>query len=301
MSDYTYKLTELLKGVPLKEYVPLSLMTTFRIGGPARFVAQPQTEQQLLQVLSACKETGCPYRVLGNGSNTLAPDSGYAGLILRLDQAFAPPSFEHCRLVCSSGEKLSAIAKMSVAHGFRGMEGLEGIPGTVGGACAMNAGAYGYEIKQILKKVRLCQDGEIYEKAVEDADLGYRTSTFSAPDAILVSATFCLEPDDGFSEERMLAFGARRKEKQPLELPSAGSIFKRPEGNFAGTLIENAGLKGLRCGSAAVSEKHAGFIVNMGEATERDVRLLIETVQKRVYEASGIMLDRELKYWNEVG
>ena len=301
MSDYTYTLPGMLSGVPLKEYVPLSLLTSFRIGGPARFVAQPENEEQLLKVLAVCHTTGCPYRVLGNGSNTLAPDAGYNGLILLIDKPFSPLRFDHCRLICSAGETLSSAAKTSVAHGFRGMEGLEGIPGSVGGACAMNAGAYGYEIKQILRSVHFWRNGEVFETAVSDADLSYRKSAFSAPDTILISAVFELQPDDGFSEERMLAFGARRKEKQPLELPSAGSAFKRPEGNFAGTLIENAGLKGMRCGGAAVSEKHAGFIVNLGGATERDVRTLIEAVRQRVYEASGIMLERELKYWNEVG
>jgi len=187
------------------------------------------------------------------------------------------------------------LSRDTVKHGLSGMERLAGIPGTVGGACAMNAGAYGGEIKQILKRIRVLHENVVEWVTVLDDDLGYRKSRFSFPDAIALEAEFELLPDDGTALQTMQICMEKRREKQPLEFPSAGSTFKRPEGHFAGALIEQCGLKGYSIGGAQVSEKHAGFIVNVGNATEADVNRLIQYVTKTVKEQTGVSLEPEIK------
>lgn len=286
--------------IPHFENVPLSSLTSFRIGGPADIVFFPETEKQLVRIVSLSKKQNIPFRLLGNGTNTLAPDSGYHGFIICLNRVFSALSVTDTFCRCSAGMLLSTLARETGRLGLAGMEGLEGIPGTVGGACAMNAGAYGYEIKQILHRVRILRGGEIDEIDVCESDLGYRSSAFSFPNAILIEAEFSLSHDDGKAVDRMNDFRARRQEKQPLEYPSAGSVFKRPQGYYAGSLIEQCGLKGYSIGGAMVSEKHAGFIINTGNATESDVKKLIDHIQNIVFKATGVQLERELKYWNEV-
>ena len=290
-----------LKGLDVTTDVPLSTLTSFRIGGPAALVVRPKTEDELCLALRTAQKFNLPWRILGRGSNVLAPDDGFYGMIVRLDAPFSPMRLEGNLLYCSAGESLSDVAAYSVQQGMSGMEGLEGIPGTVGGACAMNAGAYGAEMKQILRAVRVYRNGSIEDVTVQDADLGHRRSAFAAPAAIVLSAVLELTPDsDGHAADRLQDFHQRREEKQPLSYPSAGSIFKRPEGHFAGGLIEQCHLKGLTFGGAQVSPKHAGFIVNIGGATAADVSALIEEIQCRVYSETGVQLERELKYWNEV-
>ena len=288
----------LLSDMDVKTDVPLKELTSFRIGGPAAFVVRPKTESELCRALSAAEESELPFRILGNGTNVLAPDAGFPGLVLRLDAPFFPLLIDGCTVHAAAGESLARAAHASVAAGLSGMEGLEGIPGTVGGACAMNAGAFGAEIKQILRRVRLLRDGELSDVTVQDGDLGHRRSVFAAPNAVVTGAEFELLPDDGHAAERTADFARRRKEKQPLSLPSAGSVFKRPAGHFAGGLIEQCGLKGLRIGGAEVSTLHAGFIVNRGGATCADVVALIEEIQRRVLLETGVRLERELKFWN---
>lgn len=290
-----------LNGLDVKTDVPLSTLTTFRIGGPAAYVVRPSNETELCLALRTAQEFDLPWRLLGRGSNVLAPDQGFDGMIVRLDKPFFSAELSGNTLVCAAGESLHDIAVQSVRAGLTGMEGLEGIPGTVGGACAMNAGAYNAEIKQILRRVRLYRCGEISDVTVQDADLGHRRSAFAAPSSIVLSATLELAPDeDGGADARMREFSERRREKQPLSYPSAGSIFKRPAGHFAGGLIEQCGLKGLTFGGAQVSTLHAGFIINIGGATCADVCALIEEIQSRVQSETGVLLERELKYWNEV-
>ena len=278
-----------------KQNIPLSEMTSFRVGGPARFVLYPQSYEASAEAVSFAKEHGIPLALLGKGTNILASDQGFDGCVIRFDAPFHEPIYHGTEVIACCGTSMTALAKDTVRHGLMGMECLCGIPGTVGGACAMNAGAYGGEIKQILKRIRILKDGEDRWIDVQDCDLGYRRSAFAFPDAIALEAAFSLRPDDGTAYETMQRCMEKRREKQPLELPSAGSTFKRPEGHFAGALIDRCGLKGYTIGGAQVSPKHAGFIVNIGDATERDISALIAYVQQTVLRETGVMLEPEIK------
>ncbi len=294
------KVMSALKGMNVKQNVPLSELTSFHIGGPAALVLRPRNAEEIGRAIQACSQFSLPYCVLGNGSNILAPDKGYRGLVIRIDTPVTAPVFIDTRVTCAAGASLSVLARDSVAHGLMGMENLAGIPGTVGGGCAMNAGAYGSEIRHIVKSVRVLRQGRVEDISPKRGDFGNRTSRFAAPDTIVLSATFELLPDDGGAKERMLACARERKEKQPLSFPSAGSVFKRPKGRFAGSLIESCGLKGASVGDAEVSMLHAGFIINRGQATERDVLSLISLIQQRVFDETGVQLEREVKLLSEV-
>lgn len=275
--------------VPAKDY------TSFRIGGPMAFFAEPGSAEELCSLLDKADEIGFPVYVIGNGSNLLISDKGVDALFIRIGSNFSDYSIDGNMLTADAGALLSVVAKESVNAGLAGLEWASGIPGTVGGGVAMNAGAYGGEIKQVLHSVTFIRNGELITKLVEYDDLGYRKSAFAFPTAVVVSTMMELRPDDGGARERMLDYTARRREKQPLEFPSAGSTFKRPRGHFAGALIEQAGLKGTRIGGAMVSPKHAGFIVNIGNASFDDVTALIEHVKETVFENSGVMLEPEVK------
>lgn len=294
------KVLPALKGMNVKQNVPLSELTSFHIGGPAALVLRPRNAEEISRAIQVCSQFSLPYCVLGNGSNILAPDKGYRGLVIRLDTPVTAPVFFDTRVTCAAGASLSVLARESVAHGLMGMETLSGIPGTVGGGCAMNAGAYGSEIRHIVKSVRVLHQGRVEEVTAKRSDFGNRTSRFTAPDTIVLAATFELTPDDGGAKERMLACARERKAKQPLSFPSAGSVFKRPKGRFAGSLIESCGLKGVSVGDAEVSMLHAGFIINRGQATEKDVLSLIALIQQRVYDETGVQLEREVKLLSEV-
>ena len=289
-----------LPGLDIKCNVPLSTLTSFRIGGPAAMLLRPRGAEEIRRAIQACSQFGCPYCVLGNGTNVLAPDAGYPGLIIRIDTPLTSPLFVDDTVTCPAGTPLSVVARDSVMNGFRGMETLSGIPGTVGGAVAMNAGAYGAEIRHIIERVRILKHGRVQDVAAQKTDFGNRTSRFCAPEVVVLSATFRLEADDGGARERMLETTRERREKQPLSLPSAGSVFKRPKGRFAGALIESCNLKGVSVGGAQVSPLHAGFIVNTGGASESDVLELIKLIQQRVFEATGVPLEREIKLLSEV-
>ena len=289
-----------LKGLDIKCNVPLSTLTSFRIGGPAAMVLRPRNAEDIRKAIQACSQFGCPYCVLGNGTNILAPDAGYPGVIIRIDTPLTTPLFVDTTVTCPAGTALSVLARESVNMHLMGLETLSGIPGTVGGAVAMNAGAYGAEIRHIIKSARILKAGRVLDVETKKTDFGNRTSKFAAPDVIVLSATFQLEHDDGGAKERMLDTTRQRKEKQPLALPSAGSVFKRPNGRFSGALIEGCGLKGFSVGGAQVSPLHAGFIVNNGNATERDVLDLISIIQHRVFEETGVQLEREVKLLHEL-
>ncbi len=286
-------------GLPIERDVPMRSLTTFRLGGPADFVLRAQDEDQVLFACRAAKELNIPIYTIGNGSNLIVRDGGIRGLVIIIGERMAAIKKEGTVLTAGAGIPLTELAWEAVRLGLGGLEWACGIPGTLGGACAMNAGAYGGELKQVIKTVRYLEDGRILEKSVSDDEMGYRVSAYSAPGRIVLSATLTLVPDDGGAKTRQEDYLARRSEKQPLEYPSAGSVFKRPPGCFAGALIESAGLKGLRVGGAQVSVKHAGFIVNTGDATASDVLQLIDEVKARVWKAHGVELNCEPKIWGE--
>ncbi len=291
-------LTRLVKELEIykiRTNAPMAEYTSFRIGGPAELLFMPEDREQLEIGMSKAEELGVPYMIIGNGSNLLVSDGGIDGLVIRIAGDFSGIEYSGNKLKARAGTLISAAAKDSVERGLMGLEWAAGIPGTVGGAVAMNAGAYGGEIKQVLTNVEYIEDGEVRSAEPGEGDLGYRFSRFTAPERIVLSAEFSLLPDDGVTRERMRDYAERRRTKQPLAYPSAGSTFKRPAGRYAGALIEQAGLKGASVGGAEVSTLHAGFIINKGGATCEDVKRLIELVQERVYESSGVALETEVK------
>lgn len=283
-----------LSHMEIKYGVPMRTMTSFRIGGPANLLF-PATEEALAEALGVAAEMGVQPFVLGNGTNLLVRDGGIEEPVLCVGQAFSRITRHDNEYMAGAGALFGAFARQTVRDGFMGLEWAAGIPGSVGGAVAMNAGAYGGETGQCLRRVRYIERGKLQTAAVREGELGYRQSPYSAPERVTVAAEFALMPDDGHSAERMEAFLAQRKAKQPLAYPSAGSVFKRPPGQYAGALIQQAGLKGARVGGAQVSELHAGFIVNTGGATCADVCALIALVRRRVLETSGVELPCEVK------
>lgn len=275
--------------------IPLSELTSFRVGGAARLVLRPNSYEAIRDAVEFAARRNLPLALLGKGTNILASDHGFDGCVIRFDTPLHDPIYHGTTVIACCGTSMTALSRETVKRGLMGMECLCGIPGTVGGACAMNAGAYGGEIRQILKRIRVLRNGRDEWVSVSDGDLGYRKSVFSFPNAIALEAEFELKEDDGTAAETMQRCMEKRREKQPLDLPSAGSTFKRPEGHFAGALIDQCGLKGYTIGGAQVSEKHAGFIVNIGGATESDISSLIEHVQRTVMERTGVMLEPEIK------
>ena len=280
--------------------VPLSDLVSIRVGGPAAFVLQPKGEGDLCRALDLCRQEHIPVILLGNGTNVLPRDEGFSGLLLQLSGDGAAPRFDGTRVTVGAGCSLTSLAKESVQRGLMGLERLCGIPGTVGGAGAMNAGAYGGEFKSVLRRVRCYRDGAFVWEDARLEDMGYRKSPYAWPQTVVTAVKLELAPDDGTAAATMADCMKRRREKQPLSLPSAGSTFKRPEGHFAGTLIEGCGLKGCSIGGAQVSELHAGFLVNRGGATAGDVRALMGHVQDVVYRETGVMLEPEVKNLEEL-
>lgn len=269
--------------------------TTFKAGGPLALLAEPSDAASAEKLISYITEKEIPYYIIGNGSNLLIPDEGVDKLFIRFAGELADFRIEGNELICGAGASMASAAKRSVAEGLMGLEWAAGIPGTVGGAVAMNAGAYGGEIKQVLKEVTVIEGGKLKTVKAEDSAMGYRRSAYSFPGMTVLEAVFALRPDDGGAASRMEDYSRRRREKQPLSYPSAGSTFKRPEGHFAGALIEKAGLKGFSVGGAQVSEKHAGFVINTGNATASDVMEVIRIVRRAVFESEGVMLEPEVK------
>jgi UDP-N-acetylmuramate dehydrogenase len=288
-----------LPGMTLLENEPLAGHCSFRIGGPARALAVPSDVTALAKVCSILKEHQIAPFILGNGTNLLFPDEGLAELfIISTEKLQRLELLPDGAIYAESGVSLSRLASFAQQNGLQGLEFASGIPGSVGGGCFINAGAYGGEIKDVIESV-VClylPDQGLYELTAEQCQYGYRRSYFSTHfGCVILSAVFRLRPGD--KEEiagKMREMNEKRRQKQPLELPSAGSAFKRPEGHFAGALIEQAGLKGYTVGGAQVSEKHAGFVVNVGGATSHDVYDLMMHVRKTVYEQSGVVLEPEV-------
>lgn len=276
---------------------PMSGHTTFRVGGPADYFVTPADTGEIREVIRLCRDRNVPYYIVGNGSNLLVGDRGYRGVIIQVFRYMNQISTEGEIIRAQAGALLSKVAAVACEAELTGMEFASGIPGTLGGAVRMNAGAYGGEMKQVLKCAEvLTPDGEILEIPVEDMKMGYRTSIVSARDYVVLQAVLSLKK--GNREEiraKMEELRKKRVEKQPLEYGSAGSTFKRPEGYFAGKLIEDAGLRGFRVGNAQVSEKHCGFVINRGGATAAEVDELMNEVIRRVEANSGVRLEPEVK------
>lgn len=296
---------ELLCGCAGEENVrrqePMSLHTTFRIGGPADLFVTPGSIQAVADSIRICKETQTPYAVIGNGSNLLVSDTGYRGVIIQIGRNLNQVSVNGEEIRAQAGAMLSVIAKTALSESLTGFEFASGIPGTLGGAVVMNAGAYGGEMKDVLTEVTvLTREGEIRTIPAEKLEMGYRTSLAAKNGWIILEAVLKFQKGDAEAiRGRMEELKMQRVTKQPLDLPSAGSTFKRPEGYFAGKLIMDAGLRGFTVGGAQISEKHCGFVVNKGGATAEDVRNLICAVQKKVQEDAGVKLEPEVKFLGE--
>ncbi|MCD8300272.1 MAG: UDP-N-acetylmuramate dehydrogenase [Clostridiales bacterium] len=276
---------------------PMSRHTTFRVGGPADFLVTPAVGS-LPGVADYCRQQDIPYLIIGNGSNLLCSDEGVDGVVIEIGKAMADISVESGAIKAGAGALLSAVAAEAARSGLAGMEFASGIPGSVGGAVAMNAGAYGGEMKDILSSVTiLTPEGGIKDIPVEELSLSYRHSAIPEKGYIVLAAAFSLKEDRQESIlSRMDELKEKRISKQPLEYPSAGSTFKRPEGYFAGKLIEDAGLRGYTVGGAQVSEKHCGFVINKGDATAADIRALMEHIQATVKNMFGVELEPEVKF-----
>jgi len=277
---------------------PMSQHTTFRIGGPADVFVMPENYEQIREVLRLCKEEKLPFFVLGNGSNLLVSDSGYRGVIIQMDRNMEEIRLDGEEIHACAGALLSSVAVAARNTSLTGFEFAGGIPGTIGGAAVMNAGAYGGELKDVLKEVTvMTREGEILTIPADKLEMGYRTSIIKTAGYLVLEAVISLKKGD---EEKIRAvmkeLSERRTEKQPLDYPSAGSTFKRPEGYFAGKLIMDSGLRGYRVGGAQVSEKHCGFVINAGGATAEDVRSLMDHVIRVVREKYGVTLEPEVKF-----
>ncbi|MDY2769464.1 MAG: UDP-N-acetylmuramate dehydrogenase [Eubacteriales bacterium] len=284
------------------EHEPMARHTTMRVGGPAEILFSPAGEGELLFAVREAKRAGAPFRIIGNGSNLLVLDGGLPGLTIRLGEAFSKISVDGNQIRAQAGALLSRVAAAARDASLTGLEFASGIPGSAGGGMAMNAGAYGGQLSDVFEGCRALdpETGIISALGPAEMALGYRESAALSRGLIVTEAAFRLTAGDRSAiQAKMDDLSARRREKQPLNLPSAGSTFKRPEGHFAGALIEQAGLKGLRVGGACVSEKHAGFVVNDRNATARDVLDLIRLVQARVLEHSGVRLETEVRILGE--
>lgn len=307
-----HRIAEIVGKENLLKDVPMSHYTTFRVGGDATYLVNVKSEEMLIKLIKLLRKEGMGYYLLGNGSNLLVSDQGYAGVMIKLGGDFSKTewteqagqsaaggdSAQDAGVICQAGAAvmLTHMAQTAAEQGLAGLEFAYGIPGTVGGAIVMNAGAYGGEMCQIVESVRLLdEDLQIVTLKGDEMAFGYRTSILKKKPYIVLSVRLKLHPED--QKEIMVKMNTNmsaRKEKQPLEYPSAGSTFKRPEGHFAGKLIQDAGLRGYRVGGAQVSEKHCGFVINTGNATAEDICQLIRDVQSRVREKSGVTLEPEV-------
>lgn len=300
LTDFQREISQILPDITLRFQEPMSRHTSFRIGGAAEVMALPENGDELAKILKVSKLLDCKTAILGAGTNVLAPDEGIAGLVICLkDSMDGMERLDETHIRVAAGVTMTRAAVFAANHGLSGLEFAHGIPGTVGGGVYMNAGAYGGEICQVVEQVEIMsRDGEISVKSREDMGFSYRHSALEESGDIVLGAVFSLEPRD--PEEirgRMKELMAKRSASQPLDLPSAGSAFKRPVGGYAAALIDQAGLKGYQVGGAAISTKHAGFAVNMGGATASDVRNLLTQVSDRVFANTGIRLEPEIRIW----
>lgn len=295
--NFERELANLLSPDQIRKEEPLSRHTTFRVGGPAEYFVMPRVAQ-VQELTALCRQFELPLTVIGNGSNLLVSDAGLRGVVLEFGKEASGIRIEQeNHLIAAAGTLLSETASVAAKNALSGMEFAAGIPGSVGGAVVMNAGAYGGEMKDILSSVRvLTTAGEIRVRPAEELDLSYRHSRMTDEAELVLEACIHLQRgDEPAIRRRMDELRQKRVEKQPLEYPSAGSTFKRPEGHFAGKLIEDAGLRGFRVGDAQVSEKHCGFVINRGAATAAQILELIQRVQERVRENCGVTLEPEVR------
>lgn len=280
---------------------PMNNHTSFKIGGKADIFVTPEKEEDILFLLKLFENENINYYFMGNGTNLIVKDKGYRGAVIQLFKKYNKIELKNNYIInAQSGALLSSVSKFALKNCLKGMEFASGIPGTIGGAICMNAGAYDGEMKDIVKSIKVIKDGKIFSLDSKEADFGYRKSRISNENMIVLSSELILKKDDYDNiKNKMLDFSKRRTEKQPLEFPSAGSTFKRPEGYFAGKLIMDSGLRGYKIGGAMVSEKHCGFVINTGNATCSDVINIIEHIKKTVFEKFGVMLNAEVKIIGE--
>ena len=301
MPDYSALARELrsaLPGLELRENEPMRERCSFKIGGPARLFLLPGSAGEAAAALRMLRAAGARTLICGNCTNLLVPDEGYMGAVLCMSKpASALELLEGGRIRAGAGATLNALAVFAQQHSLAGLEFAHGIPGSAGGGIAMNAGAYGGELKDVLESAEFVDsDGAVRALPASELGLGYRHSVFSDRDWLITSAVFRLSPGEGGAiRERMAELIERRRASQPLDMPSAGSAFKRPANGYAAAMIDAAGLKGFSAGGAAVSEKHAGFIVNTGNASYGDVVALIREVQQRVFSREGVLLEPEIR------
>ena len=295
----TERLADIVGKANVRLSEPLSLHTTFKIGGPAELFVSPCSVAEVSQVVLACEQAGEPWRVLGCGSDLLVSDEGVDGVVIEVRDNLSSIRVEGSRIVAEAGATNADVAEAARAAGVSGYEFAGGIPGTIGGAAIMNAGAYDGEFSQVCVRVTcVTPEGRIVEVPRDETEWSYRHSMFDAARYVVVAATLELSPaPEEDIRARMDELTSKREAKQPIDMPSAGSTFKRPEGYFAAALIDQAGLGGLSVGGAQVSTKHTGFVVNAGDATAADVQSLIAEVQRRVFEDSGVMLEPEVRMW----
>lgn len=295
------ELFNLMRIEDIKEDEPMKNHTSFRVGGPASLFLFIRTENELSEVLKMINKNKIPYFILGNGSNLLVSDQGYQGVVLYLAQEFSEITRKGNQLYVGAAALLSKVANMAMEAGLSGLEFAAGIPGSMGGGTVMNAGAYGGELSQVITQVKVMDSqGNILFLNREDLEFGYRRSIFKRKNYVILEILLELLPG---SKEKILSkmkeYNQARKEKQPLEYPSAGSTFKRPEGNFAGKLIMEAGLSGYQIGGARVSEKHCGFVINTGNATQKDISAVMKKIQEVVMEKFRVELEPEVIYLGE--
>ena len=300
LTDFQQKMSALLPDLNMRFWEPMSKHTSFRIGGGAEVMAFPKTREELAQLLKTSVLLDCKCTILGAGTNVLAPDEGIPGLVICLKDALeGMEQLDETRIRVMSGVTMTRAAIFAANLGLSGMEFAHGIPGTVGGGVYMNAGAYGGEIRDICERVDVMDlQGNLKTLSNEEMSFAYRHSRLEDEGGIVISAVFHLEPKEPDEiKARMKELQGKRSASQPLDLPSAGSAFKRPVGGYAAALIDQAGLKGYSVGGAAISTKHAGFAVNLGGATAQDVKNLLQQVSDIVYEKSGIRLEPEVRIW----
>lgn len=295
------ELLEIVTQEQLKVDEPMKNHTTFRVGGPADIFVMPRTPDEVRRIVDLCNQENEPYYILGNGSNLLVSDQGYRGVIIQLYREMNRIELEGDIVKAQAGALLSAVANRALEAELTGFEFAAGIPGTLGGACVMNAGAYGGEMKDVLKEVTvLTPEGTMAAIPGDELELGYRTSIIAKKGYIVLEAKIQLKHGEKDAIKAIMDdLKERRVSKQPLEYPSAGSTFKRPEGYFAGKLIQDAGLRGFQVGGAQVSEKHCGFVINKEHATANDITELMRQVSEKVEEQSGVRLEPEVKRLGE--
>lgn len=299
--DFYKKLCGCTSPERVKEQEPMAKHTTFRVGGPADYFVSPADSVEVKNLTELCKAEGVPYYIVGNGSNLLVSDKGYRGVIIAIGREMSRIEVRENEIRAQAGALMSQIAAAALENELAGFEFASGIPGTIGGAAVMNAGAYGGEMKDVIWQVTVLDgEGNTLVLSQDELEFGYRTSIVMKRGYIVLEV--CIRLEKGNREDilmKMEDFKQRRISKQPLEYPSAGSTFKRPEGYFAGKLIQDAGLRGFTVGGAQVSEKHSGFVINKGGATAQDVNSLMQEVSDRVYKEFGVRLEPEVRRLGE--